>query len=431
MAGYGAHPTQYGSLTNGDLYSMYCASIFSNLTESQKLDLLQETVNRDAEERGELGAPQVVFSSLPADTSGTAADGVIKINREMVVEQQQSFVYKGQAITHPMTTANLECLNTIFHENTHCWQDQIVDGTIQCQQKGLVLEYSANAFTVSPVLVDGKYTLGCQYMTGVTPTGYYCYYFQATERDAYLAAELKTEQIIQSLSEKYGMEQSFADYRKSVSLTGYQAMEKEAVQIFQNPHFVKDLNQALMNQFYGTNVPVNPATEQAVKREMAATYQNILGVSIKSSQWEGKNMSLNGKVTLAEYNDSLRSGVNAYYTHAINDPNISREEALTATGQVAENYLNAIGEFQAEQGIGAAGEPNGGIAENVEEGTVFGNGPSLTEAMDIEAMDEVDNDGSVDGNEINGDGIDGDGIEGDDIDSDGIDGEGCDDGMDL
>lgn len=411
MAGYGAHPTQYGSLADGELYSMYRASVFSNLTESQKLDLLQETVNRDAEERGELGAPQVVFSSLPADTSGTAADGVIKINREMAVEQQQSFVYKGQAVTHPLAAANLECLNTIFHENTHCWQDQVVDGTIQCQQKSLAMEYRANAFTVSPVSVDGKYALGCQYMMGVTPTGYYCYYFQATERDAYLAAECKTEQVIQSLSEKYGMEQSFADYRKSVSLTGYQAMEKEAAQIFRNPNFAKDLNQALMNQFYGTNVPVHPPTEQAVKREMAATYQNILSVSQEPSQWEGKNMSLNEKVTLAEYNDSLRSGVNAYYAHAANDPSISREEAIAATAQMAENYLNAVGEFQAEQVIEATGTSIGGIAENVEEGTAFGNEPSLTEAMDGEEMDGVDNDGSVDGN--------------------GIDDEGCDDGMDL
>ena len=328
MAGYGTHPTQYGNLTDSSLYAMYRTSVFSSLSETQKLDLLQETVNRDAREWKELGAPQVVFASLPPNISGTAANGIITINKEMVVEQRQSFTYQGKTVTHPLTAANLECLNTIFHENTHCWQDQIIDGTIPCQQKALLPEYQANTPTASPMLINGKYTLGSQYMTGVTPSGYYCYYFQATERDAYLAAELKTNQIQQFLTEKYGMEKSFADYQNSIRLTGYRAMEQEAIQTFQNPNFEKDVNNTLKNQFFGTNIPVNPATEQAVKKEMAATYQEYLNKSLAPSQLEDKNMPLNHSITLEEYNASLRSTVNAYYTHAINNPSISREEAI-------------------------------------------------------------------------------------------------------
>ena len=37
-------------------------------------------------------------------------------------------------------------------------------------------------------------------------------------------------------------------------------------------------------------------------------------------------------VTLEEYNQSLRDSVNAYYTHAINDPGMSREDAIKSTG---------------------------------------------------------------------------------------------------
>lgn len=57
----------------------------------------------------------------------------------------------------------------------------------------------------------------------------------------------------------------------------------------------------------------------------------------------------NKPVTLEEYNQSLRDSVNAYYTHAMNDPSMSREEAISSTAQMSENYLNAVDEFQAAQ----------------------------------------------------------------------------------
>ena len=61
-------------------------------------------------------------------------------------------------------------------------------------------------------------------------------------------------------------------------------------------------------------------------------------------------MSLDYKpVTLDEYNQSLRDTVNAYYTHALNDPNMSTEDALKSTGEMAEKYLEAVEEFQEAQ----------------------------------------------------------------------------------
>lgn len=57
----------------------------------------------------------------------------------------------------------------------------------------------------------------------------------------------------------------------------------------------------------------------------------------------------NRSVSLEEYNSTLRDTVNAYYTHAMNDPNMTQEEAIQSTGEVAEAYLNAVDEFQASQ----------------------------------------------------------------------------------
>ena len=54
-------------------------------------------------------------------------------------------------------------------------------------------------------------------------------------------------------------------------------------------------------------------------------------------------------VSLEEYNQTLRDSVNAYYTHAMNDPNMSNEDALKSTGEMAEQYLDAVQEFQETQ----------------------------------------------------------------------------------
>ena len=57
-------------------------------------------------------------------------------------------------------------------------------------------------------------------------------------------------------------------------------------------------------------------------------------------------------VSLEEYNQTLRDSVNAYYTHATNDPNMSNEDALKSTGEMAEQYLDAVQEFQETQEMG-------------------------------------------------------------------------------
>ena len=57
-------------------------------------------------------------------------------------------------------------------------------------------------------------------------------------------------------------------------------------------------------------------------------------------------------VSLEEYNHTLRDSVNAYYTHAMNDPNMSNEDDLKSTGEMAEQYLDAVQEFQETQEMG-------------------------------------------------------------------------------
>lgn len=433
MGAYGVHPTRYGNLSNDQLYAMFRESTYSKLGESEKLELLQETVNRDALEKGEIGAPEVRFADLPANESGNAANGVINVNWDMAVNGTQSFEYNGQTIQHSISDYNVQSLNTVLHENTHCFQDQVIDGTITIADSQKTAEYQANSFTSSAVLQDGKYQLGSQYMTGETANGYYCYYFQSTERDAFLAAEEKTATILNGLTEKYGTEPSFEAYAKSVETTGFHATEQEAIVRFQNLNFERDLNQTLQNQYFGTNIPVDKNTEAAVKAEMIATHKSLQQQITQNniSTKEDTKMSFNpNPVSLDDYNATLRGSVNDYYEHAMNDPTMSKEDAIKSTAEMSEKYLDAVQEFQESQGM----QTTNSVGANEETQSVESNGVQTgTNTLDTTDVSDVTA-GSVDSG-VSGGGIADDttGGIGDDGSGGGVDndGDGVDDGMDI
>ena len=412
MSVYGVHPTRYRNLNNEQLYSMFRESSYSKLYESEKLDLLQETVNRDALERGEIGAPEVRFADLPANESGNASNGVINVNRDMAVNGVQSIEYDGQTIQHPVRAYNIETLNTVLHENIHCFQEQVIDGTINIEDIQKSAEYQSNGFTTSAVLQNGKYQLGNQYLTGETANGYYCYYFQSTERDAFLGAEEKTDTILNNIIEKCGTESSFEAYKKSVEITGYHATERSAIERFQNLNFERDLNQTLMNQYFGMNVPVAPNIENAVKAEMIATYQGLQQQIAQTNNLtikEDTKMTFdpNKPVSLEEYNATLSHGYTMTYEHMKTDPTLSQEEFVQQASAMSEKYHEAIQEFQEVQDIQNGVNMNEGIqsdSENLGAETVLN---VEAETTDIEVSDGSISTSGVD----NTDGIDNDGID--------------------
>ena len=412
MSVYGVHPTRYGNLNNEQLYSMFRESSYSKLDESEKLDLLQETVNRDALERGEIGAPEVRFADLPANESGNASNGVINVNHDMAVNGVQSIEYDGQTIQHPVRAYNIETLNIVLHENIHCFQEQVIDGTINIEDIQKSAEYQSNGFTTSAVLQDGKYQLGSQYLTGETANGYYCYYFQSTERDAFLGAEEKTDTILNNIIEKCGTEPSFEAYKKSVEITGYHATERAAIERFQNLNFERDLNQTLMNQYFGMNVPVAPNIENAVKAEMIATYQGLHQQIAQTNNLtikEDTKMTFdpNKPVSLEEYNATLSHGYTMTYEHMKTDPTLSQEEFVQQASAMSEKYHEAIQEFQEAQDIQSGVNMNEEI-QSGSESLGAEDVPNVgAETMDIEVSDGSISTSGVD----NTDGIDNDGID--------------------
>ena len=295
----------------------------------------------------------------------------------MFVNNRQTVEYQGQLYTRPLDDANMRAMTVCFHENTHAWQDQCVEGMIPCRDAVLLEQYIANNFDITPVLdQDGEFQKGSQYMRG--KTSYFYYYLQSTERDAFRFSEAKTLGIMQSLAAKYGTEVSFQAYAQELKTNGYQAMELRAIEMFQNPNIEKEINQVLVNEYYNKSIAVSPEVEKGVREEMVRSYQAIYeGKEMKGEKDMAKEIDnwMNLKVSSQEYSQTLHDTVNAFYQHEL-DSGLSKEEALANTAPVAENALNAEAEFNASvqensmetgaEGIGS--NEDGGLGATGSEG---------------------------------------------------------------
>lgn len=391
--GYGLHPTIYENLSNTELISLYRESSWSTMDENSRQQLLQETVNRSAAAKGELGACEVRFADLDSSLLGQQSGNVINVNRTVFAQDLYIHNYNGHIIEEKAVDSNMRALETVLHEDIHAWQDQCMNGTIQCMDEHLLSEYNSNNFTSSfvPDGTGGK-QLGSHYLNGITQTtGYYMYYFQSTERDAHLYSEQRAMQAAKCLQQMYGSDKSLLTYQKNVLLNGYQATYQKGQAIFGNNNFDKEINQVLSNQYYGTDIAVDQKIQITVQKEMIESYQAQIQSSLENK--EGLAIDKNyTPVTIEDYDRSMRASVNAFYEHAMNDPSMSREEVIAETGQMAENYLNVMSGLQEAHENGEIMSEND-IAIGTEEGTV----DEVTASVDdsVGADGGVEDDGGV------------------------------------
>lgn len=292
MADYGVHLTKYCDISNNALFSMYRREQWLQMDEKARQELLQETVNRAAKANGEKGACEVVFTDLGPTTAGVQSKNVIQLDRNRFVNDVVVQEYNGCEMKMQLPDSNIQALETVLHEDIHAWQNQCIDGTIECQDQQLLAEYKANNFDKTYVqLSNGTVALGQQYLSGETQNGgYYLYYLQSTERDAHRISEQRTQQIVMQLEQKYGGEPSFDAYKQSIAVNGYNATLESANAYFGAKTVEQDLNTTLQNQYYQTNQPIDcSAVEEAVKQEMVESLSRSMYAIQEQPQIQNQN----------------------------------------------------------------------------------------------------------------------------------------------
>lgn len=275
MGAYGTYLTRFQHISNQQLFHLYRYENWSCLKEAEKLDLYQETVNRHAAALGVKGAPMVQLEDMGPFTAGCHADGVISLNKKMLIDGMQAETIDDMVIFYERDDANLQAMMTCFHETYHAWQDQCLDGTISCSSEELLKQYQANDFNLSAVRdTDGLIKVGSQYISGIRDENYFLYYLQSTERDAHRKSEMLTLHVMEQLEQAYGTEDSFQAFREDVEINGYDTTLERAKEFYLNPNVEKDINRTLMNAYYGENVDVDPITEAAVEKAMIQSFED-------------------------------------------------------------------------------------------------------------------------------------------------------------
>ena len=379
MSDHGSHPTVYGRLSDTELFAHYRGETWSGLDEDHRQQLLQETVNRVARLSGEKGSCRVVFADLGPRTDAEQSGGEIRMSRSFASDERLT-ARNGELVTETDPCNNMKALTAVLHEDRHAWQNQVIDGTIRVQGSDRQRVFAANDFNpVSVAAQDGTEKPGLAYIQGRDDEyGYLLYYLQPTELDAHAYSEALAKGIMEDLEKEYGTEPSFGAFRQELAANGSEAVLRDARELFGNETVAKDVRQSLMNRVYGTNAPVDPQVDRLVGTELTSTWASVRGETglQKPAEAESKGGSpmvdwSGMKVTEEQYDATLRGSVNAYYEHAKADPNMSEEDAIRSTGEMAERYEEAMEDFRAEAAEHEAAEGTGaGETGPAEEGGV-------------------------------------------------------------
>lgn len=334
--------TRYSNCSNGALSSAYTESSWMKLSEDEKLDLLQETVNREAMHNG--AEPCTVsFENMPSNTQGYQTDNKIVLNREMFVDNQITYKYGETSIKMDMQAPNYSAYEVVLHEYRHSIQQQISDGKIDADPKTKA-RFEANNFTVTEI--NGQ--RASQYMLGKTGNSYDLYYLNPTELDAHKFSQEMAMTLVDEHRMQNGEDDSILSYAKEISTNGYEARLADLKAKY-GENIDKEVEQILINKYSNTNVPVDENIEKMIINEMIASQQALDNANKKEINNMSSNDWLDKHVTREEYNSALRNSVNSYYEHEKSNPNVLQEEVNENAAEMSENYISALEEFDAAQ----------------------------------------------------------------------------------
>ena len=356
----------YEGASSIELYSMFRQDTWCTLSADEKQGVLQEVANREAAKYDNAFTIDVSLKDLPSDLSGYEEKGEVVINREMVVSNTLSTRYGNETITYNLPDGSYRALECVLHESEHAVQEAKINGIIPADEKA-VYALEANDTTLS--VVDGQ--IGSQYLDGRTSFGFY--YLQPCELEAHKNSQDAVAEIIETLRTEYGYEASMDAYLGRLQTEGYQAQIAKYNQMYNCDDLPKEIQTVLMNTYFQQNNSVDPQINSAVKAEMIASANHILNNNKEAIMSNNNNGFEPKAVTSEQFAATLRDSVNQFYTHAINDPTLSHDEALSQTYQMSENHFNAIAEFEAEMNQSAEADGSGiesgnGVADSGMEG---------------------------------------------------------------
>ena len=370
-----------------ELYSNFSYNKWNQLDTDTKWKYLQELENHFAAEQGR---PAVKVLLVPSkDIDGCygeylSDENVIYINRDLV---EYGTLLGPVDKNHPaMLHANMELFDTIAHEGYHAYQNYAIEHPGFHKDVKQVKEWAINDENVK------IFDEGDEYLV------------QPQERDAWKYGSEKTREAYDEIEKYYGTEPGRAMYEKSVEDNSYEnalerlwnnnpdglnQMYKEMMDAYEeryrennstvnlDPITVDEydaISREAVNRYYEhlknnpslSNEDVMRMTGDMSEKYFSAVeeYKNAVQQKEKSEdrgekenrteKYEAQNPENRSifnpdRVSVEEYDKTLRDQVNKYYEHLKNDPSLSNEDVMRMTEEMSEKYLTAVEEYRNAQ----------------------------------------------------------------------------------
>ena len=369
------------------LYSNFSYNKWNQLDIDTKWKYLQELENYFAAEQGR---PAVKVLMVPSkDIDGyygeySSDENAIYINRDLV---EYGTLLGPVDKNHPaMLDANMQLFDTIAHEGYHAYQNYAIEHPGFHKDVKQVKEWAINDENVK------IFDEGDEYLV------------QPQERDAWKYGSEKTREAFDEIEKYYGAEPGRAMYEKSVEDNSYEnalerlwnnnpdglnQMYKEMMDAYEERYRENNstvnldsitvdeydaISREAVNRYYEhlknnpslSNEEVMRMTGEMSEKYFSAVeeYKNAVQQKEKSEdrgekenrteKYEAQNPENRSifnpdRVSVEEYDKTLRDQVNKYYEHLKNDPSLSNEDVMRMTEEMSEKYLTAVEEYRNAQ----------------------------------------------------------------------------------
>lgn len=228
------------------IYSKFAAENWGKMTSEQRLEALNELEAVSAGQNNS-AVRQVVAEDMNGKVYGYFDGEKIVVNNHLLQNDPMFYARvtdedgNQETLTYRVEDANIQMMDTLFHEDYHAFQKQAVNGEIPpetLRKMGIseetVRNWAANENRLGYVEpeIDGN-----------------LYRIQGLEKAAFDAGETNTKEAFSYLNQKYGEDANYQKYLSAIEANSY----KKNLQMAQMRYGDMDIENTLQNKMNELN----------------------------------------------------------------------------------------------------------------------------------------------------------------------------------
>lgn len=226
------YPTRYSGLSDREVNELYRFDTWSDLSPEERNDALQELENRAAQKLGNQSC-EVCTEEMNGSIYGYYCKGRIYINVSLVIDNVLHYEDpQGNIIEYTPADINAQMMDTIYHENYHAYQDDVIHNRLEYENQDEAALWRAN---------EDMYISSSE--NGIL------YRIQSQERTAFAQGELQTSAAFEEIEAKYGVDAGYQEYYTFIKEDSYENILLEAKENYDDENIQETLDHYMISSY--------------------------------------------------------------------------------------------------------------------------------------------------------------------------------------